>query len=65
MRRFVGGCKQYFGNFKIENFCLLNTKWSRTKHEGMKKGAADGEDVKTIIFKELIKYALKALPQQT
>ena len=37
MRRFVGGCKQYFGNFKIENFYLLNTKWSRTKHEGMKK----------------------------
>ena len=30
----------------------------------MKKRAADGEDVKPIIFKELIKYALKALPQQ-
>ena len=31
----------------------MNTKWSRTKHEGMKKGGADGEDVKPTIFKEL------------
>lgn len=55
------------GNFKIENFYIMNTKWSRTKHEEIKKGAADGEDVKPTIFKELKpirKVSLKAIPQQ-
>lgn len=33
----IGGCKQYFWNFKIENFYIMNTKWSRTKHEGILK----------------------------
>lgn len=45
----------------------MNTKWSRTKHEEIKKGAADGEDVKPTIFKELKpirKVSLKAIPQQ-
>lgn len=64
----VGGCKQYFGNFEIENFYIINTKWSRTKPEGMKKAAADWEDVKPAIFKELTpirKVSLRAVPQQT
>lgn len=46
----------------------MNTKWSRTKHKMMKKGAADEDDVKPTIFKELKpirKVSLKAIPQQT
>lgn len=60
----VGGCKQYFCNFKIENFYFMNTKWPRTKHEEMKKGAADGEDVKPTILKKpkpIRKVSLKAI----
>lgn len=46
----------------------MNTKWSRTKHEGMKKGTTDGEDVKPTKLKELKpirKVSLKAIPQLT
>ena len=46
----------------------MNTKWSRTKHEGMKKGVADGKDVKPTILKELKpirKVSPKAIPQPT
>lgn len=46
----------------------MNAQWSRTKHKGVKKAAADGEDVKPTIFKELKpirKISLKAIPQLT
>lgn len=47
----------------------MSTKWSRTKHKGIKKKerAAAGEDVKLTIFKELKpirKVSLQAIPQQ-
>lgn len=53
---------------KLKTFTLwiLNVQELNTKK--WKKGAADGEDVKPAIFKELKpirKVSLKAIPQQT